>query len=87
MQRKNYALERMLELGWLTHRQYGQALRSPTGLSDRLRSSAQTGPESFWEQYVINEFLEEQRDHDQEETHEAERQTHVYSACSQLRGG
>jgi penicillin-binding protein 1A len=55
--RTNYALQRMRDLGWIGQRQYQHAVAARIRLSSRLRDRAEPGPESFWEQYVIHEFL------------------------------
>jgi penicillin-binding protein 1A len=55
--RRNHVLERMRELGWITDRQDGRARDAPLGLSNRMRDDVLSRPDSYWTQYVINQFL------------------------------
>jgi penicillin-binding protein 1A len=55
--RRNHVLDRMLELGWITDGQYRKARGAGLGLSNRMRHDVMSGPDSYWTQYVINQFL------------------------------
>ncbi len=59
--RRNEVLSRMLTLGWIDSDQYGKATATPIRLSKRGRNRATAGPTSYWEQYVIGQFLKDPR--------------------------
>jgi membrane peptidoglycan carboxypeptidase len=56
--RRNHVLDRMRTLGWITAKQFQRARHAPLGLSSRMRHDVQSGPNSYWTQYVINQFLQ-----------------------------
>jgi penicillin-binding protein 1A len=58
MHRRNHVLERMHVLGWITDREFDRARHAKLGLSNRMRHEVQAGPNSYWTQYVINQFLQ-----------------------------
>jgi penicillin-binding protein 1A len=55
--RRNHVLRRMQELGWITDGQYERARQSSLRLSSRMRRDVLSRPDSYWTQYVINQFL------------------------------
>ncbi len=57
--RRNEVLLRMRYLGWIEAAQYQQALLQPIRLSSRRRHMSSPGPTSYWEQFVIGQFLED----------------------------
>jgi penicillin-binding protein 1A len=59
--RRNFVLRQMLALGLIDHDRGDRAVASPLSLSTRQRGAATTGPTSFWEQFVIQEFLSDPR--------------------------
>jgi penicillin-binding protein 1A len=59
--RRNVVLGRMRDLGWTDEPGYRRASGAPLGLSDRDREAAAYGPTTFFEQYVIHEFLSDGR--------------------------
>jgi membrane peptidoglycan carboxypeptidase len=56
--RRNHVLDRMHELGWIGDKEFDRARHAPLGLSNRMRHDVQSGPNSYWTQYVINQFLQ-----------------------------
>jgi penicillin-binding protein 1A len=59
--RRDYVLGRMRALGWIGQRRLEWAVTRPLGLSDRMRSVASPGPNSWWTQFVTQEFLSDPR--------------------------
>ena len=55
--RRNHALDRMHELGWIADEQFEHARKAGLGLSNSMRHDVISGPNSYWTQYVINDFL------------------------------
>jgi penicillin-binding protein 1A len=58
MHRRNHVLARMRDLGWITFNAYAHARHSHLGLSARMRHDVMSKPNSYWTQFVINEFLQ-----------------------------
>jgi penicillin-binding protein 1A len=56
-ERRNEVLRRMLEVGWIDRPTYVRARRAPLALSTSERDRAQSQPNSFLTQYVIQSFL------------------------------
>lgn len=59
--RRNVVLGRMRDLGWIDEAKYRRSSGATLGLSARGRKAATYGPASFFEQYVIHEFLTDDR--------------------------
>jgi penicillin-binding protein 1A len=59
--RRNVVLGRMRTLHWIGHKKYERAVESPLRLLSRQRDEASISPNSYWEQYVINRFLADER--------------------------
>lgn len=57
LRRRNEVLRRMLELGWISRARYDGALAAPIHLSAADRNIAQSAPNSYWTQYVVDSFL------------------------------
>ncbi len=55
--RRNEVLLRMRDLGWIDAAQYQQAVLEPIRLSSRGRHMSSPGPTSYWEQFVVGQFL------------------------------
>jgi penicillin-binding protein 1A len=55
--RRNVVLARMLHLGWITSSRYAQASSAKIVLSMAGRDIAQSAPNSYWTQYVVDSFL------------------------------
>jgi len=55
--RRNEVLARMLGLGWIDRARYRHALATPIRLSTVGGANVESGPRSFFEQYVIDSFL------------------------------
>jgi penicillin-binding protein 1A len=55
--RRDHVLDRMLELGWITQAAYDHATHAGLGLSNDKRHQVLSGPNSYWTQFVINQFL------------------------------
>jgi membrane peptidoglycan carboxypeptidase len=55
--RRNHVLDRMEELGWISRAEHDRAQHAPLGLSNRMRHDVLSRPDSYWTQYVINQFL------------------------------
>jgi penicillin-binding protein 1A len=57
LHRRNAVLTRMLDLGWITSARYARASSAPVVLSAADRNVAQSAPNSYWTQYVVDSFL------------------------------
>jgi len=57
LHRRNAVLTRMLDLGWITSARYARASSAPVVLSAAERNVAQSAPNSYWTQYVVDSFL------------------------------
>ena len=57
LHRRNAVLARMLDLGWITSARYARASSAPVVLSAADRNVAQSAPNSYWTQYVVDSFL------------------------------
>jgi penicillin-binding protein 1A len=55
--RRNEVLSRMQDLGWISDARYRRARTRPIVLSTRGRDDVGSSPNSFWTQYVIDNFL------------------------------
>jgi penicillin-binding protein 1A len=59
--RRNVVLSRMAALGWIAHARYRSLVSTPIRLSPRGRRTVRSGPDSFWNQFVIDSFLSNPR--------------------------
>jgi penicillin-binding protein 1A len=56
--RRNHVLHRMRDLGWIADRDYDRARHSSLQLSNGMRNDVLSRPDSYWAQYVIAQFLQ-----------------------------
>ncbi len=56
--RRNHVLERMHLLGWITDAEFEHARNASLGLSNAMRHDVSSQPDSYWTQYVVNQFLQ-----------------------------
>jgi 1A family penicillin-binding protein len=59
--RRNTVLTKMFQLGWITPREYADAIASPIKLSKKQRSVNQPGPEPYFVRYVEDTILHDPR--------------------------
>jgi penicillin-binding protein 1A len=60
-ERRNVVLADMLKYGWATRVQYDQAVASRVRLSSKGRTANTAGPEPYWVQFVVRQFLADPR--------------------------